>query len=141
MFKWLCVVGLLIAFVTACSMPYDYYFDHSESFSSIKEVCEWICLNIEYEEDVNNEWQLPHETYERGKGDCEDTTLLAMYFVHEMGYDPVFVEVRFYATGQYHAMFGVNEYLYDSCFGQVCYFCEVIRVYDYTKALAKAEKR
>lgn len=50
------------------------------------EVCRWVDARVEYLDDAIHDkleyWQSPDQTYEWGRGDCEDYALLVLYLIH-----------------------------------------------------------
>jgi hypothetical protein len=72
--------------------PETYNFPHSETFKSVQEIVHWTTVNIDWVSDKSQYsdsefWALPEQTYLRKEGDCEDFSILAMYFCHEIGVD------------------------------------------------------
>lgn len=65
---------LAIVVMAGCviDQPADYY-----------HICQQVHAEIEYAEDVDNEWQSPRQTIELGTGDCEDMALLFLYLVEQ----------------------------------------------------------
>lgn len=86
--KYLIVLCILIV---GCSLPSDYYFEYEESFESPQEAYKWVKYHVPWTEDIVDYAQFPHETYELKTGDCEDRAGLLMYFLNDMGYEPLFV--------------------------------------------------
>lgn len=65
----------------------------------------WVFQNIKYVSDPSGKdiWQTPDETYLIRQGDCEDRTLLWMYFInYYLGYEPELWGVR--VPGGLHAV-------------------------------------
>lgn len=58
---------------------WDYVFENSISINSIEDVFNYVHNNINYVSDISDYWQLPEETNELRRGDCEDMALLFAY--------------------------------------------------------------
>ena len=63
----------------------------SLEFANLKEVFEYLNLNIKYASDekvhrVSDYWQAPHETLDRKTGDCEDLCVFVAYFAVQLGH-------------------------------------------------------
>lgn len=87
-------------------------------FTSIESVLSWTSTNIRYAPDARMHyprleyWQSPDQTYLWRAGDCEDYTILAMYFMHtELFLEPRMVAGWSYSKG--HAWLRVNGRDYD----------------------------
>ena len=88
---------------------YEVEYEGIPEFSDERTARNWVVNTINYEEDIENRWQLPHETLERGSGDCEDHALLiAWIFVTKLGVEPSLVV----AVG--HVWIVVDDVLYDT---------------------------
>lgn len=90
------LVGLFLAILMSCSMPMDYAnFDNLLKdvpyFSTMEEAWSWVDYNIHYKYDpivgLWDAWQTPEETLEKRTGDCEDFSILLMYFIYALGED------------------------------------------------------
>jgi hypothetical protein len=46
------------------------------SFSSPRQICKKVYWGVRYKQESVNKWQRPQETWEKGRGDCEDFALL-----------------------------------------------------------------
>ena len=81
---------------TSCTIYYlstewDYKMPYETNNISVEEAFLWTANNIKYIPDEDRDmWQLPHETYEKLTGDCEDQAILFMYIVYaEIGIERV----------------------------------------------------
>ena len=88
--KWLTV--LLFVALAGCtwfvSPDYDPTFNiPSTGATTPKGVCSWVTARVAYLSDTihdrNDYWQSPDQTYEWGRGDCEDYALLVMYQIRQ----------------------------------------------------------
>jgi predicted transglutaminase-like cysteine proteinase len=74
-----------------------------------QEVCRWVDARVVYlADDIHDRteyWQSPDQTYEWGRGDCEDYVILVMYLIHrDLGGWPSLVGGYFVDAG--HAWVG-----------------------------------
>jgi hypothetical protein len=67
--------------------------------------------NIRYAADEVDHWKTPEETYNDRTGDCEDISLLFMYFLWEQGETSEMVLA--WGENGYHALFLYNNTLYE----------------------------
>lgn len=78
---------LIILTLSAGCMPgeievermYNYDFENDINVNTIEEALEYVYLKMVYERDSTDYWQLPEESYRKGKGDCEDYAIFFMY--------------------------------------------------------------
>lgn len=76
----------------------------------------WVYDNITYESEPEGRdyWQTPEFTYVHRTGDCEDMTILWMYFmVEEMGFSDVYLVAGIMPEGSGHAMGYHNGWFYE----------------------------
>jgi len=82
---------LLVLFMAGCTWfvedTYDPAFDIPATGATTPyEVCCWVGERVEYLgdeiHDKTDYWQSPDQTYEWGRGDCEDYAILVMYLIH-----------------------------------------------------------
>lgn len=73
-------------------------FDGPANDSKAKKCLSWVKQNVKYEGDpatwgMSEYWQLPHETLERGTGDCEDGAILLYALMRKNGFsdDQLFI--------------------------------------------------
>ena len=52
-----------------------------------KEICKMINKHIGYREEQRDSWSAAHDTWERGKGDCEDFAICVQELCQESGFD------------------------------------------------------
>ena len=88
--KWALVV--LVVLLAGCvpwwvEDTYDPAFDiPATGATTPREVCQWVIDRVDYlSDEIHDEleyWQSPDQTYEWGRGDCEDYALLVMYLIH-----------------------------------------------------------
>jgi hypothetical protein len=78
---------LIAVALTGCTVP-TYQSAHIPDLGlqTVEQVMQWTAENITYvwDRDVHDrldEWQLPHQTYLWGAGDCEDFSILALYLL------------------------------------------------------------
>jgi hypothetical protein len=110
------LVIIILLFGCQLSEPwedFEYWFYHEETFTSTGEVLDWILENIEYQDDgvirPPDYWKTPKQTYDSRKGDCEDFSLLAGYFLWELGYEDVrLVIVENVEGGGTHSIISLN---------------------------------
>lgn len=72
-------------------------------------VCRWVDARVQYlGDDIHDRaeyWQSPDQTYEWGRGDCEDYVILVMYLIHrDLGGWPALIGG--YVSGGRHAWVG-----------------------------------
>jgi hypothetical protein len=96
------VAAIVAIFLVSCALQvppgWDYQgFTHPETFQSPAEAVRWVSDNMTYK--VSPLWQTPEQTYQLRTGDCADYSLLAMYFLHEMGVDTELLEIN---NGEYY---------------------------------------
>ena len=119
---------LLLLVLTSCTLNAPTYYDYMKP-------TQWVHDNIEYSYVNQEEWQLPHETIERGAGDCEDFALLLLYVVKDM-YGVEGFLVVFEGETAYHAVAQFDAY-YDAVSG--CRFSEiegrVAKIWTYQEAM------
>lgn len=104
---FLCVV-FLISCAHAAENP---SFSHDESFIGFDDIHKWMRKNIRYMPDEGDHWKTPEETYRDTTGDCEDISLLFMYFLWEQGEDSRLVLA--WGENGYHALFLYENTLYE----------------------------
>lgn len=128
---------LLGIFLISCSTPEllppgeTFEFDNPK-FSNMSEACNWVYENIEYKKDKHDDWQLPQETLDRGKGDCEDMAILLMGIMkYQKGYNSELVIVKFDSNSN-HAIVKHKDKYYDCTNKEVSKHCkyEIINSYD-----------
>jgi hypothetical protein len=93
--------------------PVDPTFEHEPVGEDLQEIYSWMCFNIRYEPEEEDNWRMPEETYHRGKGDCEDLAILLMYFLWENGEasELVIVKSDKIQPGSHHALVRYNGVL------------------------------
>ncbi|MBD3306565.1 hypothetical protein GF348_09315 [candidate division KSB3 bacterium] len=107
-------LGVFLLLLFGCSLeqeePIDPTFEHEPVGDSLKEIRSWMCVNIQYESEEEDNWRMPEETYQRGGGDCEDLAILLMYFLWENGEgsELVLVESDEVKKGTHHALVRYN---------------------------------
>jgi len=115
--RYILIVLLLLLFF-GCEMlieEYSYSTDQipTMGFQTVRETIEWIHENIIYTSDgAKDEWSLPHETYLKRAGDCEDVAILAMYFIKTELKRESFFEGGYYYDNNIrygHAWVSVND--------------------------------
>jgi len=134
------LILLGIIFVTSCSGVLwegkDSSFDHVQ-LDTKEEVLEWVANNISYSSVNQENWQLPKETYESRKGDCEDFVILVMYFMREIS-----VPTRLYVIDSpwgAHAVVYIQGVYYEAQKGiEVWYPFTVYGSYDYNQVMVMA---
>jgi hypothetical protein len=73
------------------------------------EIFYWIGNNMVYVSDVGiDDWQAPHESVERKKGDCEDPVILSMYYFQMFNYEPYMLVSR-HPDKRFHSFLEVDE--------------------------------
>lgn len=81
---------LFVFLFCSCSLFNDYSWVGIENIDTEEKAIEYLKENIIYEKDIIDYWQFPEETYELGRGDCEDmAALLAHLFIYNVGLDNV----------------------------------------------------
>ncbi|MDD5375752.1 hypothetical protein [Acidithiobacillus sp.] len=87
--KWaLVLLALLLAGCTwFVDDTYDPAFDIPATGATTPyAVCRWVDTHVDYLDDAIHDqleyWQSPDQTYEWGRGDCEDYALLVLYLIH-----------------------------------------------------------
>jgi hypothetical protein len=97
--------------------------DGGLSFASLQGICTWTTMNVAYDTDLDQwgyseYWASPEQTFASRKGDCEDKTLLFMYFAYttRLAADPLLVAVLKTPTLG-HALVKVDNMYYDPTFG------------------------
>jgi len=89
-----------------------------EEFESPSHLIRWTANFITYVPDRGENWQLPHETYERRTGDCEDTSIFILHLLRI--YFPeaeVYMESGHSIYGYGHAWVSVNNVQYETADG------------------------
>jgi hypothetical protein len=97
--------------------------DGGMSFTSLEGICTWVTTNVLYDTDIdqwgcNEYWASPEQTFSTRKGDCEDKTILFMYFAHaaSLAADPQLVAVLV-GDNLGHALVRVGGTYYDPTSG------------------------
>ena len=84
-------IVLLAIILAGCSLfipdDYDPQFDIPASCATTPvEVCQWVDARVIYLGDEIHDrldyWQSPDQTFEWGRGDCEDYAILVLYLIH-----------------------------------------------------------
>jgi len=99
---------------------YDYYFENDIEVYTIGDALDYVYINIDYEEDNSDYWQLPEETYNKGTGDCEDMCLLFMYLVvTKLDLHPMMIRVSRIRDNKkvYHIMAILDGVYYETTAG------------------------
>ena len=108
--------------VTSCTIYYwptdwDYRMPYEVGVSSIDEALIWVTGEIQNKNDdpleKDDAWQLPHETYGRRAGDCEDQAVLFVYLI----YYEVGIETIEFIVIEDHALARIGDIYYDPTIG------------------------
>ena len=84
----LTLLALLLALLTLTKCVNDigclkgYKFANNIKITTFEDCFEWTWENIDYTPDAKDYAQSPEETYHRGKGDCEDQTLMTQNLLY-----------------------------------------------------------
>jgi hypothetical protein len=108
----------------ALSEDWNYSFnDGGITFLSLQAICAWTARNVAYETDLEQwgateYWASPEQTFASRKGDCEDKSILFMYFAHEahLASDPHLVAVLM-SDGSGHALVKAGDMYFDPTSG------------------------
>ena len=112
-------VFLLVLLLALTNCAQETYFDWykiksiGEKFETVEEVHKWVWENIDYtnKKDV---FQLPQETLDSRKGDCEDYTLLFIAMVYKyLDYKCHYVEISLDGKQLDHAVAKYKGRYYD----------------------------
>lgn len=118
------ILLLVVALMSGCYIDgfevpciNNYYFNHSEQFENREDVFLWISSNIRHVKRAwtNDSWKLPELTYSQLQGDAKEFAILCIYFLAEIGYEPVFVCVYDFENDwlDYPIKIGNNYYRYN----------------------------
>ena len=112
------LIASILLLVTNCMIYYwptdwTYRMSYRVGVSSELDALRWVANEIHYKSDdplnKDDAWQLPHETYEKRTGDCEDQAALLLYLI----YIELEIEtVRFILT-ENHALVRIGDVYYD----------------------------
>ena len=98
---------------------------------------DFVLMNIEYIEDNRDSWQTPEETINRGKGDCEDISLLWMWLVYQYtGSLPKLIVITSFsgwshAYADYRNQFQFNFINHDYYIKQEFNFYDAVEIAEY----------
>jgi hypothetical protein len=108
------------------ALPEDWNYSFNDggmTFASLDAICAWTTTNVAYDSDASQwgtaeYWASPEQTFGSRKGDCEDKTILFMYFAHEsrLSEDPYLVAVLLNDSSG-HALVRVGDMYYDPTSG------------------------
>jgi hypothetical protein len=104
------MILIAVIMLTGCeAMILDLYGYHEQniplSFTTIDGAWRWVSSNIRYASDGGtDEWQTPEETYARRAGDCEDYTILMLYFIKDIAPDARMCVIQSNGASTYHAI-------------------------------------
>jgi len=118
--RWVLALCLISSGCSSGFEIWDYSFDDGLSIESIEDAFSYCRDNIMYSQINEAEWQLPHETIEKGRGDCEDFALLFMYLVYKYRETDAVYLVRLdmvNAPGHPHFIAQVDGTFYDPTAG------------------------
>lgn len=120
----------------------DYTFDYIEKEEFIdaetyEPILQWLRLNYDPAFDFwGDDRQLPHETYARREGDCEDWVGLAIQFLHDAGWEVFMLEIKRSGRTGKHAIFELEGLHYEGTGELVIYSdYEVVERWSYCKAI------
>lgn len=143
--KWL-VLAAALALAGCAWDTYDpAYTIPPTGATTPEQVCLWVADRVEYlSDDIHDRaeyWQDPQQTYEWGRGDCEDYVILAMYLIHrDLGGWPQLLGGDTYVG--YHSWVGYEGRWYEvqtgaDVTGSIYYQCTV--TIDYREVMWRAE--
>jgi len=72
-------------------------------------IASWLIANVEYTKDVGDYWQIPIETFNRRKGDCDDFGRFAQYCLNRHGYNSFLLVMWNKGSGHATALFKNRE--------------------------------
>ena len=146
MLKWIAI--FTIAFIMGCSFDgqywdYEWEFPYRNSCKTIEDTL-FYALRLDFHKLNQNEWKLPHETYEQG-GDCEDFAIFVMYLLYAyVGKTPTMLRVKIDSI-THHMVVEIDKQIYDpsgSRHGHIDnYPYKIIDSYTYGEAMYLATVR
>ncbi|MBN2546403.1 MAG: hypothetical protein JXB50_11445 [Spirochaetes bacterium] len=132
--KHLIFILFITGLIFSCTAPEgdNFVFD-LPSFNNIKDCRNWVLDYLHYrnEADGTDQWQLPQETLDKRRGDCEDYSILIMaiwYYQHGDKLDLIILnneDGECHAVVDYHGTFiqstGTGRVKYREVIGRVNY--------------------
>ncbi len=112
------LIASILLLVTNCTIYYwptdwTYRMPYRVGVSSELGVLHWVANEIHYKSDdplnKDDAWQLPHETYEKRTGDCEDQAALLLYLI----YIELEIETVRFIILENHALVRIGDVYYD----------------------------
>ena len=109
---------LITLFLNACSLFSEYTWLPPQEVDTMEEIQE-LMQSIKYVHDPQDNWKLPHETYETMQGDCEDTAaLMASIMIYNMHYNNVkLVYCTSLSNNSAHMIVWANDTYYGGALG------------------------
>lgn len=82
----LIIIMYIILMVSSCNLFQAYTWMPPSDIDTMEKTQE-LMKQVQYKSDPNDKWQLPHYTYNKMQGDCEDSAaLLASIFIYNLQY-------------------------------------------------------
>lgn len=115
--KILGIASVVIVLLSSCELPVSSYSSlgmirsPSVNVNTLEEAKIFVADNIKYKTDmevhgVNEYWQAPVETIERGTGDCEDMAILLGWLADSLGHEVKILTIKY--EGYNHCLLTID---------------------------------